>query len=583
LGVGPAQAIVDARLAGVGPSFEFDNRRVGFDESSDPADYLTRGFLFSDLRGYTDYVDAHGDRAAADLLDSYRRLVRDVVRRYGGAEIKTEGDSFYVVFPSASSAVRCGLAIAAAAETATREQPARPIRVAIGIHAGESAQTDDGYVGLAVNTAARICAQAQAGEVLVSETVRSIAGSGHDFTFTRRGRRRLKGIAEAVGLYAVQARAGAAEGAVQFVPRRITVSGRSWGMGLLAATVGVGIVVVGLVGSRIYSGGPTPSAPGPTSSAVASHSQVSPTPAVSVSASQAAFLPELTVTRRIRAGGINLVATTDDAVWVATGGAVYRIDPRTYRIVAGIAFDVSAVAMTGRGKDLWVALQDANQIVRIDEATNRIRSSVTVFEPYDVAATAGFVWVTARTTPRTEPVWGLQTALVRVDTKANKVAQTTDLGRAVRDVEAGSGAVWVSGGAIWHVDPNTGRIESTFNVESRPLAIGGGSVWIRGDADSIVRLDPALGRVESRIQGPAGLQELAFGEGSVWAAGSGAAPVALLQISPASNRPSSTTVLPETYGLGVGNEPTKNLAAGFNSIWVCDHTDGELWQIEPKG
>ena len=42
-------------------------------------------------------------------------------------------------------------------------------------------------------------------------------------------------------------------------------------------------------------------------------------------------------------------------------------------------------------------------------------------------------------------------------------------------------------------------------------------------------------------------------------------------------------MLPETYGLGVGNEPTKNLAAGFNSIWVCDHTDGELWQIEPKG
>ena len=49
------------------------------------------------------------------LLDAYRRLVRDVVRRSGGAEIKTEGDSFYVVFPSASDAVRCGLALVAAA------------------------------------------------------------------------------------------------------------------------------------------------------------------------------------------------------------------------------------------------------------------------------------------------------------------------------------------------------------------------------------------------------------------------------------------------------------------------------------
>src|SRR5207247_6428093 len=148
-------------------------------------------------------------------------------------------------------------------------------------------------------------------------------------------------------------------------------------------------------------------------------------------------------------------------------------------------------------------------------------------------------WVTARTTPRTEPVWGLQTALVRVDTKTNRVAQTTDLGRAVRDVEAASGAVWVSGGAIWHVVSNTGRIAGTFNFESRPLAIGAGSVWVRGDADSIVRLDPALGREQARIQGPPGLQELAFGEGSLWAAGSGASPVAVLQISPDLNRPSS--------------------------------------------
>src|SRR5439155_11848052 len=134
-----------------------------------------------------------------------------------------------------------------------------------------------------------------------------------------------------------------------------------------------------------------------------------------------------------------------------------------------------------------------------------------------------------------------------------------------------------------HVDSNTGRIAGTFNFESRPLAIGAGSVWVRGDADSIVRLDPALGREQARIQGPPGLQELAFGEGSLWAAGSGASPVELLQIGPDSNRPSSRTVLPESYGSGTNVEITKNIAAGFNSIWVCDHTDGELWQIEPKG
>ena len=70
---------------------------------------ITRGFLFADLRDYTAYVEAHGDAAGSALLDVYRRLMRDTISRHGGAEIKTEGDSFYVVFPSASSAVMCGL------------------------------------------------------------------------------------------------------------------------------------------------------------------------------------------------------------------------------------------------------------------------------------------------------------------------------------------------------------------------------------------------------------------------------------------------------------------------------------------
>ena len=94
----------------------------------------TNGFLFSDLRNYTRFVEAHGDAAAAALLDRYRRLVRREVAEFGGAEIKTEGDSFYVVFDSVSSAVRCGLAITAGARVGADE----PIRVGVGIHAGET-------------------------------------------------------------------------------------------------------------------------------------------------------------------------------------------------------------------------------------------------------------------------------------------------------------------------------------------------------------------------------------------------------------------------------------------------------------
>jgi class 3 adenylate cyclase/ABC-type branched-subunit amino acid transport system substrate-binding protein len=164
---------------------------------------ITRGFLFADLRGYTAFVESHGAAAAASLLTRYRALARDAIGRFGGAEIKTEGDSFYVVFGSVSGAVRCGLALVAEAAVASGEHPVEPIRVGVGIHAGETVELDDGYVGSAVNIAARLCAQAGPGEVIVSETVRALTRTLLPVTFKPRGRRELKGISEPIELFAV--------------------------------------------------------------------------------------------------------------------------------------------------------------------------------------------------------------------------------------------------------------------------------------------------------------------------------------------------------------------------------------------
>jgi hypothetical protein len=93
-----------------------------------PRTSRTRGFLFCDLRGYTAFVEAHGDRAAAELLERYRAIVRTAVARAAGAEIRTEGDGFYIVFPSASPAVRCGLEIVAAPARHRRRGAAHPGR-----------------------------------------------------------------------------------------------------------------------------------------------------------------------------------------------------------------------------------------------------------------------------------------------------------------------------------------------------------------------------------------------------------------------------------------------------------------------
>ena len=165
---------------------------------------VTRGFLFADLRGYTSFVETHGAASAVDLLTRFRFIVREQIDRFDGAEIRTEGDSFYVVFGSVSDAVRSGLAISEAARLASPEPSDEPIRVGIGIHAGETVETPEGYVGSAVNIAARICAVAASGEVLVSDTVRALTQTLLPVRFVPRGRRQLKGLADPVALFAVE-------------------------------------------------------------------------------------------------------------------------------------------------------------------------------------------------------------------------------------------------------------------------------------------------------------------------------------------------------------------------------------------
>ena len=225
----------------------------------------TNGFLFADLRDYTRYVESHGDSAAATLLDAYRTLVRAAVAEYGGAEIKTEGDSFYVVFPSASSAVRCGLAIIKSAAE-SREAAGAPIQVGIGLHAGDTVETPEGFVGSAVNVAARVCSQARPGELLVTDTVRALTRTFLPVRFVDRRTRRLKGIAEPVVLYRVEA---VAEGEAVALPRRGPL-GRFPSPSGVGRTARVSMLLFGLLiggaaaGYLLIAGQQPPVGPGPT-------------------------------------------------------------------------------------------------------------------------------------------------------------------------------------------------------------------------------------------------------------------------------------------------------------------------------
>jgi class 3 adenylate cyclase len=238
----------------------------------------TRGFLFADLRGYTQYVERHGDAAAAELLGRYRALVRGVLPESGGAEVKTEGDSFYIVFPTARQAVLGGLALVERTGQDALEHPEVPIAVGVGIHAGEITETAEGYVGSAVNIAARICAQAGAGEVLVSDTVRSLTRTGVPLQFVARGRRRLKGIDEPIALFAVQRPGVVAPeltGAARLLGRRRPL----WIAAAAAVVVAASVLAVnsGLLPGSL--GGPGANATGSATPTPGSSLASSPTPA----------------------------------------------------------------------------------------------------------------------------------------------------------------------------------------------------------------------------------------------------------------------------------------------------------------
>jgi class 3 adenylate cyclase len=230
-------------------------------------------FLFADLRGYTQFAATRGDRAAAQLLDRYRSLVREQVARHAGAEVRTEGDSFYVVFTSVSEAVNCALAIAAAAQQASLDDPALPMNVGIGVHFGETVDTAEGSVGSAVNMAARLASAAGPNEVLVSDVVRSLLRGTPEVRIVAVGTRRLKGFSEPVVVY----RATAADGAPIAARRRRRLG--PFAPPVLLAALGAALALA-LAVAWVGTGGLT----GPTAAPTGTQLSQSASPSTSPSA-----------------------------------------------------------------------------------------------------------------------------------------------------------------------------------------------------------------------------------------------------------------------------------------------------------
>jgi predicted ATPase/class 3 adenylate cyclase/DNA-binding CsgD family transcriptional regulator len=164
-------------------------------------------FLFSDIEGSTRLVKALRDRYPR-VLAEYRRLVRAAVAAHGGREVDTAGDGFFVVFAGATQAVVCALDVQRA--LAAHEWPAgAAVRVRIGVHTGQAVRAGDVYTGVAVHRAARICAAACGGQVLISQATQDVVEDQEEeefgFTLVDVGEYRLKGLDRPVRLFELAA------------------------------------------------------------------------------------------------------------------------------------------------------------------------------------------------------------------------------------------------------------------------------------------------------------------------------------------------------------------------------------------
>lgn len=158
--------------------------------------------VFTDVERNTEILQRLGDVVWRDLLREHERITRDLLKQHAGEEIKTIGDAFMASFGSTTQALECAVAVQRAF-AARNETALEPIRVRIGINAGEPIVEGGDLFGTSVTMASRIAGAAAGGEIVVSNVIRELV-AGKGFLFADRGDSALRGFEDPVRLYEVR-------------------------------------------------------------------------------------------------------------------------------------------------------------------------------------------------------------------------------------------------------------------------------------------------------------------------------------------------------------------------------------------
>ena len=413
-----------------------------------------RTFLIADIRGYTTYTRENGDEAAAALVNRFGEIVAEIAAARDGFLLEMRGDEALVAFVSARKALRAAVDMQArfAAEKLPRG-------VGIGLDAGEAIPVGDGYRGTSLNLAARLCAQAAAGETLASEAVMHLAAKIDGISYVDARDLKLKGYTQAVRAVVVLP-TESAKGHRMATDRRQV--GRSRAAIGLIGVAALAVIAV-LVGNLVLNGNPQASpTPKPTLLANASPS-APPTPTSS---------PDLLGTDQ----------TPVLAFYDATTGELKSTTPvappRNISVFAGGSF--------------WILTEDrgALQFQRIDPLTNTIAQPINVplAEPHGFSFDDDYIWITDLGAPQ----------VYRIDQRTGawttiNFGDDSDMTPA-GDVSVGDGSVWLSRDQhdpreITRIDRITGQIQAQIPVEVFGLTYGADALWYWHDG-FIGRIDP---------------------------------------------------------------------------------------------
>jgi YVTN family beta-propeller protein len=484
-------------------------------------------FLFTDVEGSTALLKQLRERYA-DGLSAHQRLLREVFARYGGRELDTQGDAFFYAFPRARDAVLAAIDAQRALRSYADWPDGAEFKVRMGIHTGQAEASNGRYTGLAVHRAARICAAAHGGQVLVSQATETLLADEEEdlqATFRPLGQHRLKDLDRPVSLYQVgaaglpdkfpppreQAPAAASwvRRPVVLIPATLAVVGiaaalvvllRSGGDGGLSGVAPNNVGVIDAKTNRIVAQVPVGIRPGPVSAVAGT---------VWVGNLDDRTLTRLDASTRTPAATVPLgnrtptgLAATQTAVWVAEGrrGSVARIDPQYNRSVGTVSVaqpsDAGSVAVGGGG--VWAAFGDST-LVRLDSVSGRVSGSgYAGAGPSGIVYTENAVWVSNAgdaTVSRFNP----QTF------SSGPVGTPTTVGSEPSAIAYGAGALWVTSagdGTVSRIDPSSGAAR-TIEVGARPsaVAVGDGAVWVANSGDGTVsRIDPASNTVTATIR-----------------------------------------------------------------------------------